>query len=67
VPPSFDAVNINGLAVFLIANVSTGLVNMSIKTIDASWLLSMGVLASYALFLFAVSLLLYRYGIRIKI
>jgi phosphatidylinositol glycan class W len=67
VPPSFDAVNINGLAIFLIANVSTGLVNMSIKTIDASRLLSMEVLASYALFLFAVSLLLYRYGIRIKI
>lgn len=66
-PPSFDAVNANGLAVFLFANIATGVVNMSVQTIDASRLHSMLVLSLYAFSVFAFAGLLRHFGIRIKI
>lgn len=67
VPISLEAVNANGLAVFLLANVGTGLVNMNMKTLDATKPQALLVLILYLAALFSVSLLLYRYGIRIKL
>lgn len=67
VPLSLEAINYNGLLVFLIANVSTGIVNMNLHTLDASAQSSIAVLALYLLSIFGISLLLYQKGIRIKI
>ncbi|OXC70663.1 GPI-anchored wall transfer protein 1 [Cryptococcus neoformans] len=49
VPPLLDAMNRNSLAVFLAANLLTGLVNVSMKTMYAPAWLSMGVLMLYTL------------------
>uniref|UniRef100_A0A060T7E6 GPI-anchored wall transfer protein n=1 Tax=Blastobotrys adeninivorans TaxID=409370 RepID=A0A060T7E6_BLAAD len=67
VPVSLQAVNTNGLAVFLVANLLTGLINMSIKTLDSSRVEAMSALSAYALALFAFAIILYAKGIRIKI
>ncbi|KAJ3484919.1 hypothetical protein NLI96_g5316 [Meripilus lineatus] len=47
-PTLLDAVNKNGLVLFLLANVVTGLINLSIPTMYASDGLAMVVLGSYA-------------------
>lgn len=49
VPRLLDAMNKNGLAVFLAANLLTGLVNVSMETMYAPAWLSMGVLMLYSL------------------
>jgi phosphatidylinositol glycan class W len=67
VPESLEAVNSNGLAIFLLANIATGLINMNMKTLDATRVTTMTVLISYLFGLYLISLLLYRYDIRIKI
>lgn len=67
VPESLEAVNVNGLVVFLLANVSTGLINMSVNTLDASRELSMVILTAYAFFLAGVSAFLRSRGIVIKL
>ncbi|KAK4052178.1 Glucosaminyl phosphatidylinositol (GlcN-PI) nositol acylation protein [Microbotryomycetes sp. JL201] len=46
-PATFDAINRNSLVVFLIANVLTGLVNVSIKSMYASTTVAMTVLVAY--------------------
>lgn len=48
VPPLLDAINKNGLAVFLLANLGTGLVNVSMKTMYASDTVALGVLVAYS-------------------
>ncbi|KAJ7450043.1 GWT1-domain-containing protein [Mycena galericulata] len=48
-PPLLEAVNKNALPLFLLANVGTGLVNLSMRTMYASVGASMGVLGVYAL------------------
>lgn len=48
--PIFEAINKNGLAVFLVANVSTGLVNMSVNTLEAGPGAAYAILIGYALF-----------------
>ena len=48
VPPLLEAINANGLAVFLVANVLTGLVNVSMKTMYADARTSMIVLLGYS-------------------
>lgn len=48
VPPLLEAINTNGLAVFLIANILTGLVNVSMKTMYADARTSMLVLVGYS-------------------
>lgn len=48
VPPLLEAVNTNGLAVFLVANVLTGLVNVSMQTMYLDARTSMLVLVGYS-------------------
>lgn len=66
IPESLEAINSNGLLLFLLANVSTGLVNMSINTLDAAPVQSFLVLLCYCFFLYSVSVFLYRNKIFIK-
>ncbi|KAH9053158.1 GWT1-domain-containing protein [Lactarius vividus] len=47
-PPLLEAINRNSLAVFLLANVATGVVNLSMRTMYASDGWAMGVLSAYA-------------------
>ncbi|KAH9919571.1 GWT1-domain-containing protein [Fomitopsis serialis] len=48
-PALLDAINKNGLALFLLANLATGIVNLSMKTMYASDAVAMAVLSAYAL------------------
>lgn len=47
-PPLLEAVNKNSLAIFLAANLLTGVVNMSMQTMYAEWYTAMGVLLVYS-------------------
>ncbi|KAG8900296.1 Glucosaminyl phosphatidylinositol (GlcN-PI) nositol acylation protein, partial [Tulasnella sp. 403] len=46
-PALFEAINLNGLPVFLVANVATGLINLSMQTMYASDLTALSVLVVY--------------------
>ncbi|KAJ4333549.1 Glucosaminyl phosphatidylinositol (GlcN-PI) nositol acylation protein [Ascochyta clinopodiicola] len=61
------AFNRNGLAVFLVANLLTGLVNLTMPTLQMSVLQSMAVLVAYIAVVAAVALALDRYNISIKL
>lgn len=61
-----SAVNYNGLLYFLLANVLTGLVNLSIDTLQLSTAQSMTILISYMGILSFVTLMLYKWKIRLK-
>lgn len=65
--PIFDAINRNGLAVFLIANLGTGLVNMTINTLEASSGLAYTILIGYSLFWVLVAKILDHYKIYIRL
>ncbi|GAN02183.1 conserved hypothetical protein [Mucor ambiguus] len=66
-PPMLDAVNINGLITFLLANVLTGTVNLSIRTLYANDLQSSFINAAYMLIVTAVPWIMWRsFKIRIK-
>jgi glucosaminylphosphatidylinositol acyltransferase len=54
VPYTLEAINRNGLSLFLLANVLTGLVNMTINTLEASNIKAMAMLSLYALVINAV-------------
>lgn len=60
------AYNRNGLAIFLIANLLTGLVNLTIRTLDVGDILAMGILLSYAGLLTGAAVLFDMYDITIK-
>ncbi|CAI4552046.1 AHL_G0029030.mRNA.1.CDS.1 [Saccharomyces cerevisiae] len=62
-----ESINSNGLFLFLLANVSTGLVNMSMVTIDSSPLKSFLVFLAYCSFIAVISVFLYRKRIFIKL
>ncbi|AQZ12286.1 GWT1 (YJL091C) [Zygosaccharomyces parabailii] len=62
-----EALNSNGLIMFLISNVATGIVNMSMVTIDASEIVGLSVLLLYSLFLCTVAVVLYRRHIFVKL
>ncbi|EDO15456.1 hypothetical protein Kpol_463p5 [Vanderwaltozyma polyspora DSM 70294] len=62
-----EAANSNGLTLFLISNVTTGLVNMSISTIDASDSVSIVILLAYSAFLCSLSVIMYKYKIFIRL
>ncbi|KAF2219465.1 GPI-anchored wall transfer protein 1 [Elsinoe ampelina] len=61
------AYNRNALAIFLLANLLTGLVNMSLRTIDMADIPAMGVLAGYLATLTGVALALDHFNISIKL
>jgi len=61
------AFNRNGLAVFLIANVLTGVINMSVKTVQMDDVMAMTILVSYISALTAIALALDHYNISIKL
>jgi len=67
VPLSLDAINSNGMILFLVANIGTGVVNLTINTLDASIEKSMLVLFAYAFFVAFVAGFLYYRKIFIKI
>ena len=47
-PPLLNAINANGLVIFLIANLLTGLINLSIKTMYVGDVTSMAILVGYS-------------------
>jgi len=61
------AFNRNGLAVFLMANLLTGVVNMTVPTLDVGDMASMGILIAYISTVSGVALLLDHRGISIKL
>ncbi|KAJ4397624.1 Glucosaminyl phosphatidylinositol (GlcN-PI) nositol acylation protein [Gnomoniopsis smithogilvyi] len=61
------AYNRNGLALFLVANLLTGLVNMTVPTLDVGPVESMGILLAYSAVLTAVAVALDAYNISIKL
>ncbi|KAL1632249.1 Glucosaminyl phosphatidylinositol (GlcN-PI) nositol acylation protein [Neofusicoccum ribis] len=61
------AFNRNGLALFLLANLLTGLVNLTIPTLEVTQLQSMAVLLAYIGVLSGVALVLDVYNISIKL
>ncbi|OBA27001.1 GWT1-domain-containing protein [Hanseniaspora valbyensis NRRL Y-1626] len=60
-----ECINNNGLILFLVANVSTGLVNISINTLSCNTAQSIAILISYCGFIFISALVLNKYQIRI--
>ncbi|GMM36074.1 glucosaminyl-phosphotidylinositol O-acyltransferase [Saccharomycopsis crataegensis] len=67
VPYSLEAINNNGLLFFLISNVSTGLVNMNINTLDASSLVGITTMIGYTLAINAVAEIFHYFKIYIKL
>jgi phosphatidylinositol glycan class W len=61
------AFNRNGLAIFLVANLLTGLVNMTVPTLDVGPLVTMGILIAYASALAGVAVALDMYNITLKL
>jgi len=61
------AFNKNGLAVFLLANLLTGAVNLGMNTLDAGTGMAMAVLIGYAGVLSAVALLLDHWNVKLKL
>lgn len=61
------AYNRNGLAIFLLANLMTGLVNLTVDTLRMDAIASMGILVAYALILTLVAVVLDSRNISIKL
>ncbi|MCJ1355327.1 MAG: Glucosaminyl phosphatidylinositol (GlcN-PI) nositol acylation protein [Icmadophila ericetorum] len=61
------AYNRNGLAIFLLANLMTGLVNLTIDTLRIETMASMGILVAYALVFTAIAVALDARNISIKL
>lgn len=64
-PPLLEAINKNGLAVFLLSNVLTGLINVSVQTMFTGTALAMIILTAYSAGTSALAWSLR--GVRIKI
>jgi phosphatidylinositol glycan class W len=62
-----EAINANQLALFLLANLATGAVNLSMRTLDASDTTALVVLVSYLLALSTVAITLGTHGVRLKL
>lgn len=61
------AINRNGLAVFLVANLLTGLVNMTVPTLDVGPVATMGILMGYAAAITGVAVGLDYLDVNIKL
>lgn len=59
--------NSNGLVVFLVANLLTGLVNLTVNTLDTGDLAAMGILVAYAAAVTGVAVALHFSGLKIKL
>ncbi|MCJ1434497.1 Glucosaminyl phosphatidylinositol (GlcN-PI) nositol acylation protein [Xylographa pallens] len=59
--------NRNGLAIFLLANLMTGLINLTVKTIDVDSGTAMAILLGYAVVVTTVAITLDANGISVKI
>ncbi|SCU90346.1 LANO_0D08416g1_1 [Lachancea nothofagi CBS 11611] len=67
ISPALEAINSNGLFLFLLANVTTGLINMAIPTIDIQPALAFLVLFLYASFVASTGLFMKRKELFIKL
>lgn len=65
--PILLAINKNGLAIFLLANVTTGLINMSINTLEQGNMVAVGILVAYGLVWVVAAMLLDKYRLYIKL
>lgn len=65
--PVLRAINRNGLAVFLVANLLTGLVNMTVPTLDAGPAATMAILVGYSAVLTLVAVGLDAWDISVKL
>ena len=54
-PPLLEAINKNGLVIFLAANLLTGLVNVGMQTMYAEWYVALPVLVGYSAVLCAMA------------
>lgn len=61
------AFNANGLAIFLLANLLTGMVNLTMDTLSVGSELAVGVLVAYAALLTGIAVMLDAKGVAIKI
>ncbi|KAJ2161644.1 Glucosaminyl phosphatidylinositol (GlcN-PI) nositol acylation protein [Coemansia sp. RSA 552] len=66
VPTILEAVNTNSLTTFLLANLLTGAINMTVETLLCSTTEAMAILAGYTFLFMTPALLLQRSGIRIR-
>lgn len=62
-----NAVNNNGLAIFLVANLTTGLINMTINTLEVGAGMTYAILILYSALWVALALVLDNFGIYIKL
>ncbi|RHZ80596.1 hypothetical protein Glove_134g60 [Diversispora epigaea] len=67
VPIIMDAINFNGLGVFLLANLLTGLVNLSIYTLYVNNIIAVGILVGYMFIISVIATLLWSKGLRFKL
>jgi hypothetical protein len=61
-----ESININFLAVFLIANLLVGVVNLTVYTVYANNSTSMGILILYTMVVAAIATIWRRYGVSLK-
>ncbi|KAJ2813714.1 Glucosaminyl phosphatidylinositol (GlcN-PI) nositol acylation protein [Coemansia furcata] len=66
VPAIVEAVNINSLTTFLVANLLTGSVNMLVETLLCGSFAAYSILAGYTLLFMLPALLMFRSGIRLR-
>jgi phosphatidylinositol glycan class W len=64
-PPLLEAINKNSLPLFLAANLLTGVVNISMRTMYAKWYTSLGVLVAYSGGLCGLAWTLRRWSLKI--
>jgi len=67
VPQMYQAIDYNSLGFFLLANVLTGLVNLSMETVNSKGSSSMFILIAYLLVLQIVSIAFFRRKWRVKL
>merc|ERR550519_411853 len=65
-PTIYEAIDYNGLVFFLLANLGTGAVNLSVATIHTPELPALAILAAYLVTLCLVAKILHRYNVRLK-
>ncbi|XP_033209822.1 uncharacterized protein At4g17910 [Belonocnema kinseyi] len=63
----FEAVNYNGLGFFLLANILTGTVNMSVKTLYVDDMFALKILVSYLAVSIVSVLVCYRHKVQIRL